>query len=126
MENKTKLEISQYSMNPGTRYINQGDDSGEDFYHKCLNRKYQEALIKKESLVVDLDGTNGYASSFLDEAFGNLVYDFGLDSVKKNIILISREEPEWIDMINDETFNELLLDTFTYGLGDPRFINLAL
>ena len=82
------------------------DDSGEDFYHKILNEKFKKAFDEKVELEVNLDGPDGYASSFLDEAFGNLVFDFGLKNVKSRVKIISNEEPEWIEMIEKETFNE--------------------
>jgi hypothetical protein len=93
-------------MSPGPRYCYQGDDSGEDFYHKVLNGKFKESFEKNEILIVNLDGPDGYASSFLDEAFGNLVFDFGLNNVKGRIEIISEEEPEWIEMIETETYEQ--------------------
>lgn len=96
--------IADYSNSPGPRYCYQGDDSGEDYYHKVLNNKFKIALESKKNLEINLDGPDGYASSFLDEAFGNLVFDFGLDNIKKYIKVISTEEPEWIDMLENETY----------------------
>lgn len=101
-----KIAVINYSTDPGPRYSRQGDDSGEDFYHKVLNEAFYKALNANEMLEVSLDGTSGYASSFLDEAFGNLVYDFTLELVQKNLIIISEEEPEWKDMIEKETYVE--------------------
>ncbi len=101
-----KLMVMDYSMSPGPRYCNQGDDSGEDFYHERLNDVFYQAFSTGKMLEVNLDGPDGYASSFLDEAFGNLVYDFGLDVVKGNLSVLSNEEPEWITMLDDETFLE--------------------
>jgi hypothetical protein len=105
-EQKFIIVVSDYSTSPGPRYCYQGDDSGEDFYHKVLNEKFKDAFENDKILVVNLDGPDGYASSFLDEAFGNLVFDFGLDNVKSHIKIISQEEPEWIDMIDNETCKE--------------------
>lgn len=108
METKSKIVLSiiTYSTSPGPRYCDQGDDSGEDFYHQILNARFYEAYTNDAILVVDLDGPDGYASSFLDEAFGNLVYDFGKDVVKKHLIIKSEEEPEWISMLVNDTFEE--------------------
>jgi|GEM_PF-316670 hypothetical protein len=101
-----RLNILSYSQSPGPRYCNQGEDSGEDFYHKTLNAKFYEAYKKQTKLVVDLDGPDGYASSFLDEAFGNLIYDFGIDLVKDFLEMKSDEEPEWKEMLYNYTFTE--------------------
>lgn len=108
MEAKKKIVLSiiSYSASPGPRYCEQGDDSGEDFYHQVLNAKFYEACINDAILVVDLDGPDGYASSFLDEAFGNLIYDFGKDNVKKKVEIKSEEEPEWISMLENDTYQE--------------------
>lgn len=101
-----ELKVLDYSISPGPRYCNQGDESGEDFYHKVLNKVFYDALKEDIKLHINLDGPDGYASSFLDEAFGNLVYDFGKDVVLKHVQIISNEEPEWIDMIQNNTYGE--------------------
>lgn len=103
---KYKVIVSDYSNSPGPRYSNQGDHSGEDFYHTILNNKFYEAYNDHRELVLNLDGPDGYASSFLDEAIGNLVYDFGKEIVEQYLEIISIEEPEWIDMIKKETYLE--------------------
>lgn len=95
-----------FSQSPGPRYCTQGDDSGEEFYHKVLNKTFADALKEKACLRVILDGTDGYASSFLDEAFGNLVYDFTEAVVKKNLKIVSEDEDVWCSMLQDETFPE--------------------
>lgn len=100
------LTITDFTEYPGPRYSNQGDKSGEDFYFNKLNPAFAEALKSEFPLTIVLDGTAGYASSFLDEAFGNLVYDFTLDKVKNKIKIISEEEPDWREMIFNETLPE--------------------
>lgn len=100
------LNIRDYSISPGPRYCIQGDDSGEDFYHTRLNKEFYSTINQKKNLRIILDGPDGYASSFLDEAFGNLVYDFGIEIIKKTVEIISDEEPEWISMIENNTYEE--------------------
>jgi len=63
---------------------------------------FQKAVKENKKLVVDLDNTAGYASSFLDEAFGNLVYDFEFDDIKSILKIISNQEPDWKDIILDD------------------------
>ena len=108
MEQQKKIYFSiiEYSQSPGPRYCAQGDDSGEDFYHHSLNGLFAQAFQENALLVITLDGADGYASSFLDEAFGNLVYDYGLDTVKDHLFIISNDEEVWIDMITNETYKE--------------------
>lgn len=96
--------LKNFSEFPALRHCNISENSGEEFYHKVLNSEFKQVLDSHEKLVVDLDDTAGYASSFLDEAFGNLVYDFGLKTVKKHIEIKSIQEPHWKDMIEDQTF----------------------
>lgn len=95
-----------YTEYPGLRHCSISDFSGEDFYHKILNTAFKDALEKKEKISIILDGATGYASSFLDEALGNLVYDFTLENVKKYVEIISKEEPHWKDMIEKQTYKE--------------------
>ena len=99
-----RINIHDFSLFPGLRHATISDDSGEDFYHTVLNKEFKEAFEQEEKFVVMLDYVDAYTSSFLDEAFGNLIYDFGLKEVSKLISFISEEEPHWIDMIIKKTF----------------------
>lgn len=104
--NNTISILNDFSEYPGLRHCNISDDSGEEFYHTILNKKFKEVYERNEILTIILDGTGGYASSFLDEAFGNLVYDFTLNVVKNHIEIISEEEPHWKVMIEAETYTQ--------------------
>lgn len=102
-----KLKIkSDYNEYTGPRYCIQGKSSGEEFYHKLLNPSFVEAYQKGQHLVVDLDDTAGYLSSFLDEAFGNLVFDFSVDIVRPRLKIISLQEPDWETMILTDVFKD--------------------
>ena len=101
-----KINVLDFDEFPGLRHFSISENSGEDFYHQVLNKAFIEAFKKAETLEVDLDGTDAYASSFLDEAFGNLVYDFHLKNVKPLVRIISKEEPHWIKMIEEKTYNQ--------------------
>lgn len=103
---KTIRVLDDFSEYPGLRHCNISDNSGEEFYHSVLNTSFKEALNNSEKLTVILDNTAGYASSFLDEAFGNLVYDFTLNLVKNNIVIISEQEAHWKDMIENQTYKQ--------------------
>jgi len=94
------LKISKdFSMYPGARYYTDGPYSGEKFYEECLKGAFYSARQNKERLTVDLDGTAGYASSFLSESFGLLAQEFGIKEVLDNIFIISNEEPDWKNAI---------------------------
>ncbi|MCC7467196.1 MAG: STAS-like domain-containing protein [Saprospiraceae bacterium] len=96
--------LDDFSEFPNLRHCNISDNSGEEFYHRVLNQAFKEAYEANKKLSVNLDNTAGYASSFLDEAFGNLVYDFSLDIIESRIEIISDQEPHWKEMILNQTF----------------------
>lgn len=100
------ININDFTKFPGLRYCSISEKSGEEYYHSVLNKAFADALKNNTSLVVNLDCTDGYASSFLDEAFGNLVYDFTLNEVKNRVKIISNEEPHWKKMIEEQSFVE--------------------
>lgn len=54
---------------PSGRYKRNGSTSGEAFRERFL----EEPLRRGDRIVVQFDGTVGYGSSFLEEAFGGLV-----------------------------------------------------
>lgn len=97
------LNVIDFSEYPGPRYKDQGPDSGELFYVNKLNPSFSECYKEGKLLKVILDGTAGFASSFLDEAFGQLTFDFGESLVKEILLIESFDEPEWSRMIMDET-----------------------
>ena len=99
-----KIKVIDFDEFPGLRHCSISENSGEEFYHKVFNSAFKEAFEKNEELIIDLDGTDAYASSFLDEAFGNLVFDFTLAVVKKYVRIKSEDEPHWIKMIEEETY----------------------
>ena len=96
---------SEFSRTPGARYRTDGKFSGEEFYENILKDLFSEILKLKCNLKIILDGTHGYATSFLDEAFGRLAKDFGVIKVKENVILISEEEPYLVEEINEYIAN---------------------
>jgi len=98
------IKVSDFSEYPGLRHCEISDDSGELFYHNVMNESFKRSFEKHKKLYVNLDNTAGYAPSFLDEAFGNLVYDFGLNVVEKYLSIISEQEPDLIEIIENQTF----------------------
>jgi hypothetical protein len=57
-----------FSQTPGGRSKDKGPASGEEFRQRLV-----DILESGDRVVVELDGTEGYGSSFLEEAFGGLV-----------------------------------------------------
>ena len=104
--NEIIIYVKDFSTSPGPRYVKQGESSGELFYHQVLNPTFLQGYNDNKDAIINLDGVDGYMSSFLDEAFGNLVFDFGINEVQKRLKFISLEEPEWTDMIVNDTYPE--------------------
>lgn len=95
-----KINIcNDFSSTPGARHLSDGDFSGEEFFKKILEPNYLN-LEKDQVLEIDLDGTDGYATSFLDEAFGGLARKYGKEDVLSKLKFISTEEPYLIDEIH--------------------------
>lgn len=77
MTQKTEYDIgNDFSKFPGGRYRKDGPHSGEIFREDVL----VELLNSSDKLVISLDNTLGYGSSFLEETFGGLVRKQHFDS----------------------------------------------
>ena len=63
----------EFSVTPGGRFKKHGPYSGEEFREDVLRTLLQRAVGADEKLTIVLDGTAGYGSSFLEEAFGGLI-----------------------------------------------------
>ena len=70
----------EFSPMPFGRYRDDGEKSGEAFREDILYPRICVAIEKQEILEIDLTGMCGLAASFLEEAFGGLVREKGLDS----------------------------------------------
>lgn len=64
-----------FSRSPSGRYLSDGPNSGERFREELL----YPALVE-DKVEVNLDGVLTLGSSFLDEAFGGLVREKGLNT----------------------------------------------
>ena len=67
------LYVRDFTLTPGPRLEEDGKYSGEEFREKYLLPKFREAVKMSVPLNVNLEETKGYASSFLEEAFGGLI-----------------------------------------------------
>lgn len=87
----TTISIARdFSRNPAGRYRKDGRFSGEVFREDVLVPK-----LSKGSICVILDGTDGYGSSFLEEAFGGLVRTrkWSLDDLKSKLTIEAQTKP---------------------------------
>lgn len=105
---KLYLSVKDYTEDPGPRYKRQDLDgtntSGEMFYILKLNASFVECLEEDKVLVLVLDGVSGYPSSFLDEAIGELVYDFTLEKVKSILTYETTMFKRRAKQVCDETY----------------------
>jgi STAS-like domain of unknown function (DUF4325) len=86
-----QINIPQdYTRFPAGRFVSDGGFSGERFRDELL----VPALRSADVVEVHLDGTLGYGSSFLEEAFGGLVRvaGFNPNELLRRLILVSNDE----------------------------------
>lgn len=89
----------EFSPTPGPRDESEGEFSGNAFLRQLLLPRFDEAAAHGEGLLVDLDGTQGYATSFLEAAFGGLARLRGASAVRRVVKLRSEDEPFLVDEI---------------------------
>lgn len=78
-----------YSDAPAGRYRADGPFSGEEFRES----KLIPALLEGGLVTVDLSGTYGYGSSFLEEVFGGLIRSgrFTKEDLDNRLIIVARD-----------------------------------
>jgi hypothetical protein len=81
----------EFSPYPVGRFYGDGPDSGQRFREEFL----EPPLSAGDSVEVHLSGTEGFGSSFLDEAFGGVVrkFNFTDEDVRKRLILVADDDP---------------------------------
>ena len=72
MQPKVISIATDFSRHPAGRFAADGPFSGARFRDEVLTPEVSRALSAGGKVLVDLDGTRGYGSSFLEEAFGGL------------------------------------------------------
>lgn len=88
-----------FSETPGPRARDEGDFSGDQFLEEVLRPAYVQAVKDGTTLTVDLDGTEGYATSFLEATFGGLAREFDPTEILRVITFKSDDEPFLINEI---------------------------
>lgn len=94
------MNVTDFTEFPGPRYIRLGPNSGEEYRTKHLIPAIKEFGAE---ICVNLDGTMGYGSSFLEEAFGGLVRENVPESTVLQLVsnIVSEEDPSLIDEVSD-------------------------
>ena len=96
---ETLIIAKDFTPAPGARNVDEGAYSGEEFLTKLLKPHFERALQEGFTILIDLDNTEGYATSFLEEAFGGLARIYGSQKVLENLEFKSEDEPLLIDEI---------------------------
>lgn len=97
------INVKDFSITPGSRYRDEGkkSHSGQEFREDYLEPLFKEIIEKDEKLIVNLDGTIGYGTSWLEEVFGGLARIYGKKIVSEKLIFVSEEEPYLIEDLNE-------------------------
>lgn len=98
------IKVANKFPYPGPRFKKLGPQSGEDFkqhLYTTLIEFYGEDFKKNKNIpiVIDLDGTRGYGSSFLEEGFGGLLRMGVPYAIIQLFKIKTNEEPELEDEI---------------------------
>jgi hypothetical protein len=95
------IKVCDFSKTPGSRYRDEGKKahSGQEFREDILEPNFKIAQVNNQKLLIDLDGTIGYGTSWLEEVFGGLARACGKDKVLKILDFKSEEEDYLIDDI---------------------------
>lgn len=97
---RTITIATDFTTAPGFRFKTDGPFSGEEFREKFLeplfNKKGDDSMI-----AINFDGVAGFATSFLEEAFGGLARKYGVKRCLKRFEFISTEDPLLIKEITN-------------------------
>lgn len=88
-----------FTKTPGWRTYKDGPFSGQEFFDKILKKDFKRAKDQDVKLKIILDGSNGYTTSFLNEAFRRLGEEYGADEVWNRLTIISNEVPKYIERV---------------------------
>ncbi len=87
-----------FSKTPGGRFKKDGPCSGEEFREKFLDCHFKDTGDRSKIRIV-FDGAVGYATSFLEEAFGGLARKYGKEGVLSRLTFVSDEDPILIENV---------------------------
>ncbi len=97
MSTSTIISVAkQFSPTPAGRFVTDGPFPGEKFREDWLLPQLKQA---SGSIVVDLDGTAGYGSSFLEEAFGGLVRKGYTPKTLRLRLTILSSRPSYVERV---------------------------
>lgn len=88
---------------PSGRYKKNGSTSGEAFRERFLEQPIQRG----DKVVVELDGTIGYGSSFLEEAFGGVVRSLKVrpEQLWEKLLMLHSSDPSLVEEVRQYIFD---------------------
>ena len=85
------LFAKEYSKYPGGRFKKLGEFSGEDFRDEVLRDIFES---DDKSIEIDATGViTSFTPSFLDECFGELAKEYGIEKFNQKVKLFSSDNP---------------------------------
>lgn len=97
MKTKTIHFVKEFTDCPGGRSRIDGEFSGEEFRKDFL----EPALAEFDRIILDLNGVFSFPPSFIDEAFGVLVDERGLEFVREHLALKLDDSSVALEAINE-------------------------
>ena len=102
MRNKLAINLSiakDFSETPGPRSREEGKFSGDEFREEVLQPAFLKAIGTGQLLEIDMDGAVGYATSFLESAFGGLAREYDPGKIIETIRLTCKDEPSLVNEV---------------------------
>lgn len=101
MSNDVVINIAkEFSETPGARFIEEGPDSGQIFRRNYLEQHFADPEASYKITII-LDGAAGYATSFLEEAFGGVARRHGVQRALDRFDFVSQEDTLLIEEITE-------------------------
>lgn len=91
-----KVKVVDFTELPGARKKDDGNGSAEEFFDSFVKPMLDK--VNNDGLVIDFDGTWGYASSFVSELARRVnLYFEGKDFSETGITLVSNDDSTLIE-----------------------------
>ena len=94
------IRVIDFAKIPGARYRSDGDNSAEEFFEDVVKPIADNVLIQNKNgqIIIDLDYTVGYASSFISELsrLMSIAYKKA-PKIRKRLTIKSDEDPGLIE-----------------------------
>lgn len=100
MDNTRVIRVVDFAEIPGARHRTDGDKSAQEFFEDIVKPAADQELLQEKDgyLLIDLDYTVGYASSFISELAKLMSLNYKKASkVQKRLAIKSDEDPGLIE-----------------------------